>query len=341
MIGTRRKNAARSDIIGCEATKVDELSTTRRLGGLSPKKIAVLLFSGFSNLCLANALEPFRAANAMLGRDAYDWRILTLDGAEAISSSGIRISPSGALDKGESGDFLLVMPGYGVRDLADATARSALRAAATRFDTIIGLDAGSWLLAAAGLLDGCAATIHFDEFAAFELAFPDVEARRERWIVDGDRLSAAGAAPSFELMLQLIEQEHGPTLTLDVAALFLSRDVGDRGAGRESGRRRGDPKVAAALDIMTDNIETPLDMPSLARRVGCTERGLSQRFARALGVEPSKIYRRLRLNHARRLLETTELGVMEIAIRCGYQDASAFARAFKAQFGQPPTTLRH
>lgn len=301
-------------------------------------EIGVLLFDRFSNHCLANAIEPLRAANGFLQRDAYRWRILSLDGDAVTSSSGFRLQPDAALADMPGGDFLFVLPSYGVRELGCA---AALRQTAARFATLVGLDMGAWLLAEAGLLDGRAATIHFDEFEAFEMRFPSVEARRERWLIEGDRMTAAGAVAAYELSLQIIERRLGVPITLRIASLFMQRDVGDRARpGDGAARRGGDPRVAAAIAIMSDRIETPLGIPEIARLVGCSHRNLTSRFLRALGDEPREIYRRLRLNRARRLLESTELPATEIALRCGYSDASAFSRAFKRQFGRPPSSLR-
>lgn len=307
--------------------------------------ISVLLFDRFSNHCLANAIEPLRAANTFLERSAYRWRIVTLDGAPARSSSGLTVAADGALDRDARGDALFVMPGYGPRALATDACADALSRAARRFGALAGLDTGSWLLATARLLDGRAATIHFDVFDVFAERFPQVDARRERWVIDGDRLSAGGAVASFELMRQLIAMDHGAALTLEVSSLFLHRDVGERvplgaGAAKRAGGRGGDRRVAAAVEAMSANIETPLPIAALAKAAGCAQRDLEARFVKALGASPRTVYRRLRLNHGRRLIEDSEIGVAEVALRCGYQDASAFTRAFKRHFGRTPRELR-
>ncbi len=310
-----------------------------------PVEVGVLLFDRFSNHCLANTVEPLRAANSFLERAAYAWRILTQDGRPAVSSSGLTIAPDGDLASDPGGDILCVMPGYGVRALATEACSRDLRRAAMRYRTLAGLDTGSWLLAAAGLLHGRSATIHFDAFDVFAERFPEVDARRERWVIDGDRMSAGGAVASFELVRQLIAMEHGAALTVEVSSLFLQRDVGDRapasgGPSKRASGRGGDRRVAAAVEAMSSNIEAPLPIAALARRAGCSQRDLEARFLRALGATPQTVYRRLRLNHGRRLIEDSEMSVAEIALRSGYQDASAFTRAFRKHFGRTPRALR-
>ena len=293
--------------------------------------IGVVLYDRFSNLCLANTIEPLRAANDLLDWQAYDWHTLTPNGAPVLSSSGLSVTPSGALADAQGGDILLVMPSYG--HLAYAAATAALRRGAARYRILGGLDSGSWLLAAAGLLEGRAATIHFELFDAFAERFPNVLAQRARWVEDGDRLSSAGAAATFELMLHVIANAHGTALTTEIAALFLQGDPPPPGA-------RAGRIVARALAAMEAHVETPLSIAQIAERAGCRQRELETQFTKALGTSPRTAYRRLRLGAARRLLRDGSLPVAEVAVRCGYGDASAFARAIRREFGVTPRALR-
>lgn len=301
------------------------------------QRISVVLFDRFSNHGFANALEPLRAANTFLGRTAYDWRILSLDGGPVRTSAGVTILPDGRFDGSASGDALILLPSYGYRDYATPTLARTLRAASRRFGALIGLDAGAWLLASAGLLDGRRATIHFDEFDAFSERFPEVLAERSRWVDDGDRLTASGAVTAFEMMMALIARTHGTALTLRIASLFSASDPSAPGplAPRGSDRR-----VARAVSLMEHNIEKTMTLPMLAAKVGCSQRDLEARFARAFGATPRQVYTHIRLTAAHRLVTETPLSIAEIAGRTGYDDASAFTRAFRRQFGEAPRVLR-
>ena len=303
----------------------------------APRQVALLLFPRFSMHCFANALEPLRAANGFLGRQAYRWRICTPDGEAVHSSSGVRVMPDGPLAR-MRGDSLVLLPSYGYRGFATPRMGQALRAAAGRFDRLIGLDAGAWLMAAAGLLDGRPAVIHDAEADAFAEAFPDVSVRRARFVDDGDRVTGGGAATTFDLMQHLIGRDHGAALTLQIAALFLDgRATGGRATG---GRVPADARVARALAAMEANLESPLPLAELARRAGCTRRSLEARFRGTLGATPRTVYRQVRLNAAHRMVTDSELGLAEIAGRCGYGDQSAFGRAFRRAFGLAPRALR-
>lgn len=295
--------------------------------------VGVLLFDGFSNHCLANTVEPMRAANMLAGRALYAWRFLSVDGHPVRSSSGMEVAVQARLGDDPGGTRLMVMPSYGHLAHATYATGAALRSAARRYTEVAGLDTGAWLLAEAGLLDGRQATIHPDELAAFAERFADVRSARARFVIDGDRITCAGAAAAYDLMEALIAQTHGRALAMDVGALFLRGEAAP--AGGPTAR-----VVARALALMQDNLEAPLTVSAIAKRLGRSQKTLEQAFAADLGASPRTVYRRIRLNAARRLVEAGEMPVAEVALRAGYADAAAFTRAFRQEFGTTPRALR-
>ena len=299
----------------------------------APQQVDLLLFDDFSGLCLANTVEPMRAANQLSGRQLYDWRFVTVDGAPATSSSGMTVAVE---PLGRKGDMLIALPSYRFIGHATPMVLRALRAAAGRYRTLAGFDTGAWLLAAAGLLDGRRATIHWEELARFEEAFPEVDAQRKRHVIDGDRMTCSGALAAFDLMGALIGATHGPALRLEVATLFMSPEAtGPQDAPLARGK-----SVARAVGLMQEHLEDPLPVPEIARRVGRSQKDLEARMQRELGAGPQAIYKRLRLIAARKLVLETDLSIAEVALRSGYQDASAFTRAFRAEFGETPRQMR-
>lgn len=296
-------------------------------------RVGLVLFERFSLYCLANSVEPLRAANMLGRRPAYDWRFLTLDGQPVQSSSGLEVAPHGRLGDDDGGDMLFVLPSYDFRAHATAACARALRAASLRYRTIVGFDTGSWLMAEAGLLHGRAATIHWEELAGFAERFPDVQVRRERHVIDGDRITCSGAMAAYDLVTELIGRRQGEALRLEVTDLLMAGGSSQVGTSR-------DRVVDRALEIMRESLEAPMSIARIARQVGRTQRTLEARMQGVLGATPQAVYRRLRLNLARKLAEETALPVAEIAVRCGYGDASAMARAFRAEFGRSIRQLR-
>jgi len=296
----------------------------------------VLLFDGFSNHCLANLVEPLRAANTFARRSLYTWRYFSLDGRPVESSSGLIVTPHSDL-KDQTGDVLVVMPSYGFLKLDTRETIRALLSAARKHTQLAGLDTGSWLLARAGLLDGYRATIHWEELSRLEEAFPDVYVVQERFVIDRNRMTCSGAMAAFDLASTLIGRDHGPLLCMEVAYLLMSRTVANP---YHLPLKSDDKIVSRALAMMQAHIEDPIAIRTVARQIGCSQKTVELRIQAELRTTPQALYRRMRLSLARKLAEETDQSIAEIAGRCGYESPSAMTRAFKAEFGQPPNTFR-
>ncbi len=302
------------------------------------RTVGVLLFDRFSNLCLANAVEPLRAANTLARKELYRWQFLSIDGAVVTSSSGLPVQPDMPLGRHPGGDLLFVMPSYGYSDHCTPACSKALRAASIRFRMLAAMDAGSWLLAAAGLLSGRQATIHWDELELFAERFPEVEVVDRPTVADGNILSCGGASTSFELVLGLIEQHHGSMLRIEVASMFMAAGTRVRpGVDPISAPPAG---ASDMLSLMRRNVEDPLSIGEIAGQLGLGRKRLERDCRRHYGMAPRRLYRAVRLRAIRRLLENTALPIEEIAARGGYQNASAMTRAFRAEFGLSPSELR-
>ncbi len=301
-----------------------------------PQQFDLLLFDQFSNHCLANTVEPLRAANTLSQRTLYEWRFCTMDAQPVRSSSGMEVTPHVALGDAR-GSSLVVMPSYGVRALDHPNVIRPLARALARYDMLIGMDTGSWLLARAGALSGRRATIHWDVLDSFAEAFPDIDTVRDRFVVDGTRLTCSGAMAAFDLVAHLISEHHGPLLALEVAQLFMSHEATARPLNTPI---RAGRTVTRAIAIMQAHLDQPIAISTLARNLGCTQKTLEARVREAMQMTPQALYRRLRLNHALALLQGTDQPISEIAGRCGYDTPSALSRAFRATFDRTPSAVR-
>jgi len=216
------------------------------------------------------------------------------------SSSGMLVQTERATTTSPPCDFLMVTASYGHRALCSSQVLSALRVLCANAKCLVGLDTGSWLLAAAGQLNDSPATIHGHVFESFSETFTQVDARQERFVIDGNRITCGGAMASFDLVLTLIGAHCGEITRLDVAALFLrqtNQPFGD--ADNISIRSR---LVAGALVLMDQNIEAPVPIPIIAQHLGCSLKSLQRRFERSLDATPGQVYRHRRLIAVRSLV---------------------------------------
>lgn len=306
--------------------------------------VTLLLFSGFSLLSFAATLDPMRGANRVLGRPAFRWRLVSMDGREAVASCGLPIPIDGAFDATARQDALIVIAAFDVTNHATPRILAALRGGAKRSAIVGGIESGAWLLGFAGLLDGRRATTHWEDLEDFAARFPHVDARPDRWVVDDTVFTTGGATPALDCMLALIRARAGYSAALDVASLYIYEEA--RGGGDVQpivslGRIRDhEPRVAEAIRVMETHIDEPLTIAAIARRVGISPRGLEMLFARVVKTSPGAYYLALRLHAARRLVLDTKLPVADIAVRTGFSAIASLSRAFRRQFGLSPSQAR-
>ena len=307
-----------------------------------PLTIALLVLPQASILEVASALDPLRNANRHLGHEAYRWRVVSPDGAPVPLTCGIELPSSGPLSHAVGAEALIVAAGYRLADVATRPLIHDLRRIAPRFQLVGGIDAAPWVLARAGLLDGYRATVHWEDLEDLAAAHPHIDVVPDRFVIDRNRVTIAGAAPAADFMLHLIRTRHGAALARQVASSFLAtvRKGSEPQIAPEAQEPALDPRVAQALARMEARIDAPEPASDTAKAVGLSPRRLESLFRAALGTTPASHALDLRLQAARRMLTDTRHPLAEVALRTGFSSPSTLSRAFRARFGQPPGALR-
>jgi transcriptional regulator GlxA family with amidase domain len=195
----------------------------------SPISVDLLIVPGCSLMTAASSVEPLRAANRQAGRTVFDWRLVSFDGAAPVTSSGIGLPVSGRHLPSSRCDILVIVAGYGAAQMTDRKLVAHLYKTARQATVVIGIESGAWLLARTGLLDDHRAATHWEDFEEFAAAFPNVDLRPDRYVVDGRFLTTSGASPTFDLMVDVVRQVLGHPAALDVASSFVHDDL--RAAG--------------------------------------------------------------------------------------------------------------
>jgi len=307
-----------------------------------PLTLALLVLPQSSILEVASTLDPLRAANRHLGTESYRWRVVSPDGRPVPLTCGIELPSSGPLAAAEGADALIVIAGFRQSEVATTPLIRDLSRMAPRFAAIGGIDAGSWVLARAGLLNGHRATVHWEDLEDFTATHPAVDVVPDRFVIDRNRFTAAGAAPATDLMLHLIRARHGAALALQTAASFLTtaRDGAEPQISPAKPDPHLDPRVAAAIARMESRLDTPETTAQTAAALGLSPRRLEQIFCENLGLTPAVYALSLRLAAARRMITDTRHSLAEVALRTGFSSPSTLSRAFRTRFGHPPSALR-
>lgn len=304
------------------------------------EKVGILLVPGYALMSYACAMEPLRAANLISGQKLYEWRHFSPDGAPSSASNGVQIVADDGLVRAPDLDLLLVCAGGNPALFHDPRTFSWLRQLAHAGTVIGGVSGGPYILARAGILEGRRCTIHWEHVPAFMEEFPGVHLTRNRYEIDGHRISCSGGIAGLDMMHQLIAADHGHVLASEVVEWFIHSDVrtGDmpqRMAIRERMAVR-DPKLIKVLETMETSLEDVRSREEMARLVSISVRQLERLFKLHLGRTISDHYTEIRMRHARTLLRQTSLSVLEVAIASGFSNASHFSRSYRKRFGHSP-----
>jgi transcriptional regulator GlxA family with amidase domain len=316
----------------------------RRQPPSGPQTVGFLLVPGFALMSYTAAVEPLRAANLLSGRELYRWWHAAPGGKPVTASNGLAIIPDCGTSTEREADMVFVCAGGNPAIFDDKSVFAWLRRLARRGVTIGGISGGPYLLAKAGLLEGRRATLHWEHLPAFREAFPDVTVVPSLFEIDTNRITCSGGISALDMMVALIERDHGRQLAASVGDWFLHTHVREGfGPQRMDLRYRlgvADEKLLSVLRAMETTIETPLARAALARQAGISLRQLERLFHRHIGHGIHAHYRWLRLERARQLLRETSLPVLDVALATGFTSSSQFARAYGQAFGEPPSRTR-
>jgi transcriptional regulator GlxA family with amidase domain len=210
----------------------------------------------------------------------------------------------------------------------------------------VSLCLGTFVLAAAGLLDGRRATTHWRFCQALGEAYPRVEVVPDvLYIDDGDVLTSGGVAAGIDLCLHIVRKDHGAEIANRLGRLlvfgphraggqaqFVEQPIPDTDTGNE--------RLGHALSWAIEHLPQDLTIGQLASVAAMSRRTFYREFQASTGTTPQRWLVAQRVLLARRLLETTQLMIEEIARHSGFGDASLLRRHFTTQLGLSPTAYR-
>lgn len=305
-------------------------------------EIDILAFPETTVILLASVIEPLRAANRIAGRSLYGWRLLSLDGKPVETTAGIAMPVDDAFRPGNEQNPLFVVSSYNWRRSNTIAVKVGLSRAARHRSMVAGIESGTWLMAEASLLDGHSVTVHWEDQEDFAARYPQIDVVKERFVIDRRRMTAGGALPTLDMMLEIIRRRQGYSMALEVSRAFLYERGGGGGDIRPAPSSVGvlDKRLYQAVRLMEETVDQPLTLEQVAVRTKVSARHLQSLFQKSFGVPPHEHYLALRLNAARRRVIETDLSLADIAAGTGFNSASAFSRAYRGQFHESPSGTR-
>lgn len=327
------------------------------------RHIRLWVYDGILASGVAGPIDVFLVANALWAHDKrfedkaealFEWRIESPDGKPVRTASGQITNVDGAISARTTADAVIVFGPF----VGGGTTRflkkfellqpilqplfPALRRQHERGALVASVCAGAFVLAEAGLLDGRTATTHWALADTFRQRYPKIDLHASEVITEQDRILCSGAVTSyFNLALQLVEKFAGASLAAETArTLLIDMNRISQASYKtlivQDQQQHSDQLIARAQRWMEKHLQESFRLVDLADYLAVSERTVNRRFKLATGTTPLSHLQSLRIDIAKRMLETTKLPVSVISERVGYNDLSTFRRLFKYETGLSP-----
>jgi transcriptional regulator GlxA family with amidase domain len=318
---------------------------------MTPYHVAFCVVPEFPLTSLSVGIDALRVANRMAGKPLFRWTVLSPDGQPIAANCGLSLIVDGRFpdprrsgQPGEDADMGLVVSGFDPQKYCLPALRRFLTMLKRRNSAVGAVASGTHILAEAGLLEGAACTIHWENRTALIERFPGLDVRSQLFVADRGIYTCGGSSSVYDMMLWIISERAGAPIAARVAEQSLLSSIrrSEEAARRPFGPGMGTPGplVARALEIMDRQVAEPGPIAAFAATLGVSQRQLERQFRAELGETPSACYRRLRIEHAARLILQTDLSMAEVGIACGFASSAHFSRTYRRVLGRTPSADR-
>ena len=321
---------------GAASLAVDTTGPTRVFQFVLLPKLTMLAFSA--------ALEPLRIANQLSQKALYEWYTVTPDGSPVTCSNGVTITPDMAMGDVGKGVTVFICAGVEPQKSVSSDVTAWIRRHARMGVRMGGICTGAFALAQAGIIGKNRFTLHWENQPGFSESYPDLVPTQNLYEIEDRLITCGGGNAATDMMLDLIEADHGSQMALVVADMCIHKRSNDRQAPQKSslsvaiGSRN--QKLLHAIQLMTQTVEDPLPLLDLCDTLDISRRQLERLFKKYTHQSPTQFYYGLRLERAHALLNETNMTITEIAAATGFNSTSHLARQFRGKYGVSPNSFR-
>src|SRR6202790_2148492 len=304
-------------------------------------EVALVVSPGFQMMILA-AMTAFEVANIASGESVYNIRVLSEHGGPVRSSLGWPLETEAFSEP--LFDTLVIGGLIDVNPPLSDELLDFIRGSLPACRRVASICTGAFMLAEAGLLDGRRATTHWLYARDLRARYPKIKVEEDRiFIIDGPLWTSAGMTAGVDLILGMIEKDHGPKLARLTAQNLVLYHRRAGGQSQHSALLEMEPKsgrIQTALDYARNNLRSPLTVEQLAEAAHLSPRQFSRAFRAETEQSPAKAVERLRLEAAKLMMEQSRHPVEFVAAETGFADPERMRRAFMREFGQSPQAVR-
>jgi len=285
------------------------------------------------------AVETLRTANRLSESCLFEWQFFSSSGSFVESNIGISI-PTQPLAEARDLETLIICASEDAQHFDDTATINLLRKMDKQGVNLGTVSWGSFILAKAGLLDHCRSTIHWESIPVLKEAYPQLEITFTLYEIDSNRFTCSGGTATLDMMLKLIENQHGRCLAQKISQ-YYHHDRIRSGIDSQQMAGRLDlamnaPILIDVINVMEANIEVPLSLNAISKRCNLSLRQIERLFHKHRNRTPSQFYLSLRLSHAKQLILNTNRSVIDISIASGFDTQSYFSYSYHKLFGSTP-----
>lgn len=310
------------------------------------------------NAILSNVVGPYKvfsAANQFLIQSGkrqdgfFDIQLVGLEKNSILYDGAFSIHCDTTIDELEKTDLILI-PAVRPDALLESLQENAdfvpwINAQRRRYNTEVGsMCVGAFLLAETGLVNGRQCATHWVGMDLFRQLYPKVNLAPNKVVTDEDGIYTSGGAYSFlNLMLHLVEKYCGRATAIYLSKLFeieIDRADQNQFAIFQGQKNHGDKEIKMAQHFIEGNVSKKISVEKLAEMHAISRRNFVRRFKKATQNTPLEYIQRVKIEAAKKSLESTQQNVTEVMYKVGYADQKAFRTLFKKYVGLSPVAYK-
>jgi len=319
-------------------------------GAMEPRAVVIVAYPGVQPLDAVGPFEVFAGATRALeasGRaGGYGVVLASASGPRVRAESGLSMCTDALPDAGERIDTLVLAGGDGAQSARhDEGLISWISAVAPRCRRVAAVCTGAFLAAEAGLLDGRRVTTHWARAEQLAAEFPSLDVDADPiYVRDGKFWTSAGVTAGIDLALALVQDDFGVDVAQTVArhlVMFLHRPGGQTQFASPVWVPRAERSTVRAVQTLVEAAPGgDHRLPVLAAAAAMSVRHFARVFGTEVGETPGKFVERVRVEAARRELESTDDTLDVVAARCGFGTAETLRRVFQRRLNVAPDFYR-
>lgn len=304
-----------------------------------PWQVGILILPNISLSNLSHLLEPLQAANDIAARTLYRWQLISEHGGDQPTLEDMQLSTR-KFNADQAYDcFIAIGNQHEEQKHALGLITKIGKLGRQRQRVFGGIGSGASLLHKAGLLNTSNWTIAPQLAGNSQATQPNA-----LFQIAHQRFTSKGETANLDMMLHLIQQQHGKALAIHIAEMMAYPHLRQPSKlTQPTPVMLGDsapPALAEVVNLMQKNLSEPLSLEEISHYCGLGSRQIQRLFKQHIGTSPNSYYLQQRLDHAHRLLTETSAPIKQIALDSGFSSLPTFYKRYKSRFGAPPMTSR-